>query len=67
MGCRWKGAAFLAAGHHATGKYDVQALGEHLAVPFGLQHSFIDIPNPVRRRSLAEMDSEPFYSFISCG
>jgi len=47
MGCRWKGAAFLAAGHHATGKYDVQALGEHLAVHFSLQHSFIYIPNPV--------------------
>jgi hypothetical protein len=25
----------------------VQALGEHLAQKFGLQHEFIDIDNPV--------------------
>ena len=44
---RESGVAFLAAGHHATEKYGVQALGEHLAQRFGLAHSFIDIPNPV--------------------
>ncbi len=44
---RESGVAFLAAGHHATEKYGVQALGEHLAARFGLAHSFIDIPNPV--------------------
>ena len=44
---RESGVAFLAAGHHATEKYGVQALGEHLATRFGLAHSFIDIPNPV--------------------
>jgi len=44
---RESGVAFLAAGHHATEKYGVQALGEHLAARFGLDHSFIDIPNPV--------------------
>ena len=44
---RESGVAFVAAGHHATEKYGVQALGEHLAVRFGLAHSFIDIPNPV--------------------
>lgn len=44
---RETGVAFIAAGHHATEKYGVQALGEHLAARFGLQHSFIDIPNPV--------------------
>ncbi len=44
---RESGVAFLAAGHHATEKFGVQALGEHLAARFGLAHSFIDIPNPV--------------------
>lgn len=44
---RESGVAFLAAGHHATEKYGVQALGEHLAACFGLEHRFIDIPNPV--------------------
>jgi dinuclear metal center YbgI/SA1388 family protein len=44
---RESGVAFLAAGHHATEKYGVQALGEHLVARFGLEHEFIDIPNPV--------------------
>lgn len=44
---RESGVAFVAAGHHATEKYGVQALGEHLAARFGLAHRFIDIPNPV--------------------
>ena len=44
---RESGVAFVAAGHHATEKYGVQALGEHLAARFGLEHRFIDIPNPV--------------------
>lgn len=38
---------FYAAGHHATERYGVQALGEHLAEHFDLKHSFIDIDNPV--------------------
>ena len=44
---RESGVAFVAAGHHATEKYGVQALGEHLAARFGLQHRFVDVPNPV--------------------
>ena len=44
---RESGVAFVAAGHHATEKYGVQALGEHLAARFNLQHRFIDISNPV--------------------
>ncbi len=40
------GIAFIAAGHHATERYGVQALGEHLAERFGLVHRFIDIDNP---------------------
>lgn len=40
------GIHYLAAGHHATERYGVQALGEHLADRFGLEHRFIDIDNP---------------------
>ncbi|MEQ1629561.1 MAG: Nif3-like dinuclear metal center hexameric protein, partial [Gallionella sp.] len=41
------GVAFIAAGHHATERYGIQALGEHLAERFQLQHSFFDQDNPV--------------------
>ena len=44
---RESGIAFIAAGHHATERYGIQALGEHLAAHFGLKHEFIEIPNPV--------------------
>ncbi len=44
---RESGVAYLACGHHATERYGVQALGEHLAVQFGITHHFIDIDNPV--------------------
>ncbi len=38
---------YFAAGHHATERYGVQALGEHLAAHFNLSHQFVDVPNPV--------------------
>ncbi|HHO69109.1 MAG TPA: Nif3-like dinuclear metal center protein, partial [Gammaproteobacteria bacterium] len=41
------GIHYFAAGHHATERYGVQALGGHLAQRFGLEHCFIDIDNPV--------------------
>jgi dinuclear metal center YbgI/SA1388 family protein len=44
---RETGIAFIAAGHHATERYGVQALGAHLAQRFGIDHRYIDIPNPV--------------------
>ncbi len=44
---RESGLHYLAAGHHATERYGVQALGEHLAARFGIAHEFIDVPNPV--------------------
>lgn len=43
---RETGVAFLACGHHASERYGVQALGEHLAQRFGLEHRFIEIDNP---------------------
>jgi len=44
---RESGVAYIAAGHHATERYGVKALGEHLASHFDLDHEFIDIDNPV--------------------
>lgn len=44
---REAGVAYLSAGHHATERYGIQALGNHLAAQFGLVHQFIDIDNPV--------------------
>lgn len=40
------GIHYLAAGHHATERYGVQALGAHLAERFGIVHRHIDIDNP---------------------
>jgi dinuclear metal center YbgI/SA1388 family protein len=40
------GLDYFAAGHHATERDGVRALGEHLAERFGLDHRFIDIDNP---------------------
>jgi dinuclear metal center YbgI/SA1388 family protein len=39
--------SFIAAGHHATERYGVQALGDYLARRFALEHIFIDCPNPI--------------------
>ncbi len=39
--------AYLACGHHATERYGVQALGQHIENQFGIRHEFIDVPNPV--------------------
>ncbi|RQS17575.1 Nif3-like dinuclear metal center hexameric protein [Burkholderia sp. Bp8998] len=41
------GVAFVAAGHHATERYGIQALGAHLSEEFDIEHLFIDIHNPV--------------------
>ena len=41
------GVAFIAAGHHATERLGIRALGEHLAARFNLEHRFFDQNNPV--------------------
>ncbi len=41
------GLSYFSAGHHATERYGVQALGEWIAERFGIEHQFIDCPNPV--------------------
>ncbi|AHK14901.1 MAG: Nif3-like dinuclear metal center hexameric protein [Thalassolituus sp.] len=44
---RETGTHFFSAGHHATERYGVKALGEYLADEFGLNVEFVDIDNPV--------------------
>jgi dinuclear metal center YbgI/SA1388 family protein len=43
---RETGVAFLAAGHHATERYGAPALAGHVAARLGVEHVFIDVPNP---------------------
>jgi dinuclear metal center YbgI/SA1388 family protein len=43
---RETGVAFLACGHHATERYGAPAVAEDVAQHFGLEHRFIDVPNP---------------------
>jgi len=43
---RENGVHYIAAGHHATERYGVKALGEHLAGEFDVECEFIDIDNP---------------------
>jgi dinuclear metal center YbgI/SA1388 family protein len=44
---RESGVALLAAGHHATERFGVQALGARLAEQFGLAVTFFDDPSPI--------------------
>jgi dinuclear metal center YbgI/SA1388 family protein len=41
------GVVFISAGHHATERYGVQALGEHLVQTFGIEHRYFEQDNPV--------------------
>jgi dinuclear metal center YbgI/SA1388 family protein len=44
---RESGVPYIAAGHHATERGGIRALGEHLARELGLACEFIDVDNPV--------------------
>ena len=44
---REAGIHFIAAGHYATETFGVRALGDWLAQRFGVEHVWVDIPNPV--------------------
>ena len=41
------GIHYFSCGHHATERYGIQALGQHLAMQFGVHHEFIDSLNPI--------------------
>lgn len=38
---------FIAAGHYATETFGVKRLGDHLSERFGVEHVFLDVPNPI--------------------
>jgi dinuclear metal center YbgI/SA1388 family protein len=44
---REAGIHFIAAGHYATETFGVRRLGDWLADRFGVEHVWVDIPNPV--------------------
>jgi len=44
---RESGVPYIAAGHHATERYGVQALGRHLAENCGLSCEYFELDNPV--------------------
>jgi dinuclear metal center YbgI/SA1388 family protein len=44
---REAGIHYLGAGHYATERLGVQALGEHLHLRLGIEVEFVDVPNPV--------------------
>lgn len=44
---RETGIPFIAAGHHASERYGVQAVGAHLQEKFGLNCPYVEIDNPV--------------------
>lgn len=43
---REQGLHFFSAGHHATERYGIKALGEWLAKEYGFDVEFKDIDNP---------------------
>ncbi|MBA3031812.1 MAG: Nif3-like dinuclear metal center hexameric protein [Gammaproteobacteria bacterium] len=44
---RESGVPYLAAGHHATERYGVMALGKHLFERFGVGCEYVELDNPV--------------------
>jgi dinuclear metal center YbgI/SA1388 family protein len=44
---REAGIHFIAAGHYATETFGVRRLGDLLAERFGVEHIWVDLPNPV--------------------
>ena len=43
---RESGVAYIACGHHASERYGAPAVAAHVSGILGLEHRFIDIPNP---------------------
>lgn len=44
---RENGIHFVAGGHYATETFGIRRLGELVAERFGVEHLFVDVPNPV--------------------
>jgi putative NIF3 family GTP cyclohydrolase 1 type 2 len=41
------GVHFIAAGHYATETFGIRRVGELVEQRFGVEHRFIEVPNPV--------------------
>lgn len=41
------GIHYFACGHHVTERYGIQALGEQLKLEFNLEHTYIELENPI--------------------
>lgn len=41
------GIHYFSCGHHATERFGIQALGEHIAHHFNIPHRFLDCENPI--------------------
>jgi dinuclear metal center YbgI/SA1388 family protein len=41
------GVHYIAAGHYATERFGIRRLGELVAERFGVEHRFVEIPNPI--------------------
>jgi putative NIF3 family GTP cyclohydrolase 1 type 2 len=44
---REAGVHYIAGGHYATETFGIRRLGDLVAEKFGLEHRFVDIPNPI--------------------
>ncbi|HEX6653983.1 MAG TPA: Nif3-like dinuclear metal center hexameric protein [Thermoleophilaceae bacterium] len=44
---RESGTHFIAGGHYATETFGVRRLGELLEAEFGVEHHFLEVPNPI--------------------
>jgi dinuclear metal center YbgI/SA1388 family protein len=44
---RESGTHFIAAGHYATETFGIRRIGELLSDRFGLEHHFVEVPNPI--------------------
>ncbi|MEA2363581.1 MAG: hypothetical protein QOD71_2726 [Thermoleophilaceae bacterium] len=44
---RENGIHFIAGGHYATERFGIRRLGELVAERFGVEHRFVEIPNPI--------------------
>jgi putative NIF3 family GTP cyclohydrolase 1 type 2 len=44
---RENGVHFIAGGHYATERFGIRRLGALVAERFGVEHRFVEIPNPV--------------------
>ncbi len=44
---RENGVHFIAGGHYATERFGIRRLGELVGERFGVEHQFVEIPNPV--------------------